>query len=100
MAQLPQQPNHPRVPERKQYARAAVSRLQRMSATQRATAGVLLIAALTVALWLSGIVASAATLTAYATMVLAAGTVGLAWGPIGTYLAQGRTLAPQQHQRE
>ena len=69
-----------------------------MSAAQRAAAGVLLIAVLTVALWLSGAVASAATLTAYATMVLAAGTVGLAWGAIGTYVEQRRQLTAQQHQ--
>ncbi len=71
-----------------------------MSAGQRAAAGVLLIAVLTVALWLSGTVASAATLTAYATMVLAVGTVGLAWGAIGTYVEQRRQLTAQQHQLE
>jgi hypothetical protein len=71
-----------------------------MSAAQRAAAGVLLIAVLTVALWLSGTVASAATLTAYATMVLSAGTVGLAWGAIGTYVEQRRQLTAQQHQLE
>ena len=60
----------------------------------------MLIAALTVALWLSGAVASAATLTAYATMVLAAGTVGLAWGAIGAYVEQRRQITAQQHQLE
>lgn len=100
MTQLPQEPDYPRVPGWKQYAHGVASEMQRMSAAQRAAAGVLLIAALTVALWLSGIVASAATLAAYATMVLAAGTVGLAWGAIGTYVEQRRQITAQQHQLE
>jgi hypothetical protein len=71
-----------------------------MSATQRGAAGVLLIAVLTVALWLSGTVATATTLAAYATLVLAAGTVGLAWGAIGTYVEQRRQIKAQQYQLE
>ena len=58
MTQLPQEPNHPGAPKRT-LARAVGSGLRRMSATQRAAAGVVLIAALTVALWLSDEIASA-----------------------------------------
>lgn len=100
MTQLPEKRNQSRMPKARRYARVAGSWLQEMSTTQRAASGVLLIAALTIALWLSGILASAATLTAFATIVLAGGTVGLAWGAIGTYVEQRRQIAAQQNQLE
>lgn len=81
--------------------------LRKLTATQRVTAGIAGAVVVTIILWLTGLVDSAATLTAYATLLLASGTIGLAWGAIGTYveqrrqgLEQQRQIAAQQHQLE
>jgi hypothetical protein len=81
--------------------------VRKLSASERVAAGIALVALVTILLWLTGVVASAATLTAYSTLLLAGGTTGLAWGAIGTYVEQRRQgleqqkqIAAQQHQLE
>ena len=81
--------------------------LGKLSASQRVAAGMAVVALATIILWLTGVVATAATLTAYATLLLAGGTIGLAWGAIGTYVEmrkqsaeQQKQIAAQQHQLE
>lgn len=49
----------------------------------------------TIALWATGDISAAARLTAYATTVLALGTVGLAGGAIGTYIEQRKANQSQ-----
>ncbi len=73
---------------------------RKLSASQRVAAGIAVVALVTIILWLTGVVATAATLTAYATLLLAGGTIGLAWGAIGTYVEQHRQIVAQQHQLE
>lgn len=63
-------------------------------------AGVATILALTLSLWLAGVITSAAALTAYATTALAVGTVGLAAGAIGTYRQQLREATARERQLE
>ena len=57
--------------------------------------GVFVALAVTCALWLGGLLSTAARLAAFATMVLAVGTTGLAVGAIGTYMEQRRANAQQ-----
>lgn len=66
-----------------------------LSRSRQVGSGLGLAGVLTLSLWLSGIIDTVATLTAYATAVLAAGTTGLAFGTIGLYIEQRR-----QSQRE
>jgi len=65
--------------------------LPRLTGMQRVAAGFSLAALLTLLLWVAGVIHDAATGTAYATMVLAIGTAGLAIGAIGTYVEQRKT---------
>jgi type VI protein secretion system component VasK len=61
----------------------------------------------TIVLWVTGDIGTATQLTAYATTVLAIGTVGLAGGAIGTYIEQRKAnqsqaveIAEQERQLE
>src|SRR5260370_27333024 len=79
--------------------------LGKLSASQRVAAGIAVVALAAIILWLTGVVARAATLTAYATPLLAGGTLRLARGAIGTFREtrrpsadQQKQIAPQQHQ--
>jgi hypothetical protein len=74
--------------------------VRKLSRVQEAAAGILVVIALTVALWVAGVIDSASTVTAFATSVLAVGTVGLAVGAIGTYLEQRKTSQVQGQQLE
>ncbi len=69
-----------------------------LSRSRQVASGLGLAGVLTLSLWLSGIVDTAATLTAYATAVLAAGTTGLAFGTIGLYVEQRRQSQWEQGQ--
>jgi len=61
-----------------------------LSAPQRVAAGAALVGLLTIIFWAAGTIHDAATLTAYATTLLAIGTASLAFGAIGTYVEQRR----------
>ncbi|MGH3199850.1 MAG: hypothetical protein ACRDNT_28915 [Streptosporangiaceae bacterium] len=49
---------------------------------------------------MAGVINNAATVTAYATMLLATGTAGLAFGAIGTYIEQRKVNQDQRTQIE
>jgi hypothetical protein len=67
--------------------------------TRRAvTAALAIVVILTIALHAAGLLSDSDQLTAYATAVLAVGTVGLAVGAIGTYLEQRDTNRQQAGQ--
>jgi hypothetical protein len=60
--------------------------------------GVVIAALVIVLLWAFGVIHDATTVTAAATMLLAVGTVALAFGAIGTYLEQRNANTAQQAQ--
>jgi hypothetical protein len=73
-------------------------RLRLISGPQLVTAGFALVGLVTVLLWVTGVISNAATVTAYATMLLAIGTASLAFGAIGTYLEQRKANLEQRTQ--
>ena len=75
-----------------------MQRLRNTSGSQRAAAGLTLVGLVTILLWLTGVISSPGTVTAYATMLLAIGTASLAFGAIGTYIEQRRANLEQRTQ--
>lgn len=65
-------------------------------AMARATAGLFAAALVIVLLWAFGVIHDTATVTAAATILLAIGTVALAFGAIGTYVEQRKANTVQQ----
>jgi len=72
-----------------------IRKVSRLPARVWIVAGSALAAIVTVVLWATGDIDTAARLTAYATTVLAIGTVGLAGGAIGTYVQQRKATQSQ-----
>jgi hypothetical protein len=75
-----------------------MQRLRNISGSQRAAAGFALVGLVTILLWVTGVIRNAATVTAYATMLLAIGTASLAFGAIGTYIEQRKANLEQRTQ--
>lgn len=69
-----------------------------ISGPQLVVAGFALVSLVTILLWIAGVISNAATVTAYATMLLAIGTASLAFGAIGTYVEQRKANLEQHTQ--
>jgi hypothetical protein len=74
--------------------------MHRIPAWLRVTLALAALSIVTVVLWVSSEIDTAVRLAAYATMLLAVGTVGLAAGAIGTYVEQRRASNAQAQELE